>query len=351
MKKNPSYSLSLLCVLLAACAHGAQAAGEDLASSTYTHPNQRVAVEAARRLNLLCLGSGAPTVLFDAGAGFDIITWRHVQGRVAAFTRACAYDRAGYGFSDAAARAADLRNVVDDLHRLLRAAAIATPIVYVGHSVAGLYGAYLQKTHPEDVAAAVLIDPAFAGWRRALAEGLSPEERRQMDAPDWLAQDRKCLALAQTGALAQPVTDEQKACAFPAWYPERVDGTLRAEIQRRFSDPKVLRARIAEMASIFPGPSGSSADDEQLPGPVAFGDKPLVVLSRDQWYDGADMAPGKQAREFAAWIAGHDAVAAGSRLGSRVVVAHTGHFIQTDAPAAVVEAVKKAIEQVRHPPR
>ena len=90
-------------------------------------------------------------------------------------TRVCAYDRAGLGFSDAATRPSDLRNIVDDLHRLVEAAPIATPFVYVGHSLAGAIGLLYVATYPEDIAGAVLVEPAFAGEVAALQAPLPPE--------------------------------------------------------------------------------------------------------------------------------------------------------------------------------
>jgi pimeloyl-ACP methyl ester carboxylesterase len=78
-----------------------------------------VAVDGTRRLNLFCLGNGSPVVIFEAGLGGDSLDWRNVQGGVARFTRACSYDRASYGFSDAATRPSGAANAMDDLHRLV----------------------------------------------------------------------------------------------------------------------------------------------------------------------------------------------------------------------------------------
>src|SRR5207245_1883615 len=123
-----------------------------------------------------------PTVLFDSGLADSMAVWRLVQSRVAKTTRACAYDRAGYGFSDPPAGPSDATAAVADLHRLIASAPIVTPIVYVGHSMAGLYGVLLAATYPRDVAAEVLVDPSFANQSFALTASLSPKER---DA--WLA--------------------------------------------------------------------------------------------------------------------------------------------------------------------
>ena len=52
------------------------------------------------RLQLACLGDGGPTVVMEAAIGETGLLWSLVQPAVAKLTRACVYDRAGYGWSD-----------------------------------------------------------------------------------------------------------------------------------------------------------------------------------------------------------------------------------------------------------
>jgi pimeloyl-ACP methyl ester carboxylesterase len=61
-----------------------------------------------------------------------------VQSAVATFTRVFSYDRAGLGQSDPAPTPRTVQAMVDDLHALLSAAAIAPPYLLVGHSMSGL---------------------------------------------------------------------------------------------------------------------------------------------------------------------------------------------------------------------
>lgn len=68
----------------------------------YVQPRQRVEVAPGRRLNLVCMGTGERTVLFDAGGSDWSVIWALVQPEVARHARACAYDRAGLGYSDPA---------------------------------------------------------------------------------------------------------------------------------------------------------------------------------------------------------------------------------------------------------
>ncbi len=351
--RRPAATVRAFCLvlLLTCCGHrtalAEEASEEVIPSELYTHPNQLVAIQGTRRLNLLCVGTGAPVVLFDAGAGFDLITWRHVQAGVATFTRACAYDRAGLGYSDPAVGAVDALSVAEDLHRLLHAAAFHGPVVYVAHSAGGLYGLLFEQKYPDEIAGAVLVDPVFPGQFKAFAKVLPARDRHDLEAPPWLLKERVCLDLARRGALSDPLTDEEKYCAYPVWYPETVDDVLHKEISRRFTDPKVLEARRREFASLLPSKAMKSRDEEELSASVSFGNRPLIVLTPEHWYAADDSdAPGAQARELAVWVSGHDALAALSRHGSHIVVHDTGHFIQTDQPRAVIDAVKKVMEEL-----
>ena len=54
-----------------------------------------------RKLNIYCSGEGSPAVIFDAGRSMPGFDWALVQPEIAMFTKACWYDRAGLGWSDA----------------------------------------------------------------------------------------------------------------------------------------------------------------------------------------------------------------------------------------------------------
>ena len=113
-----------------------------------------------RSLNLYCSGSGSPAVVMDSGAGSPGYTWRLVEAGVAKLTRACWYDRAGYGWSDPAPRARSGTDVARDLHQLLHAAGIPPPYVLVGHSLGGFYIRVFAAHYPHEVAGMVLVDSA-----------------------------------------------------------------------------------------------------------------------------------------------------------------------------------------------
>ena len=68
--------------------------------TVYARPGQLVSAADGARLNLYCMGSGSPTVVFDSGWEDWAPAWSKVQPEIAKWTRACSYDRAGAGFSD-----------------------------------------------------------------------------------------------------------------------------------------------------------------------------------------------------------------------------------------------------------
>jgi len=75
-----------------------------------------------RTLNLYCSGEGSPTVIFESAGHTAGYSWIAIQPEVAKFTRACWYDRAGYGWSDPGPSPRTFAAIANDLHALLTAA-------------------------------------------------------------------------------------------------------------------------------------------------------------------------------------------------------------------------------------
>ena len=95
-------------------------------------------------------------------------------------TRACVYDRAGLGRSDPPPGPRGLRELVRDLERLLRAAAVPAPYVLVGTSGGGYITAGYAAAHPREVGGLVFVD-TFSPFRdppRAIVEETAPAIRR-----------------------------------------------------------------------------------------------------------------------------------------------------------------------------
>jgi pimeloyl-ACP methyl ester carboxylesterase len=110
--------------------------GSAPADAVYARPGQLVDA-GGFRLNLYCIGSGSPTVVFDSGWGDWAPAWSRVQPEIAKWTRACSYDRAGTGFSDLGPMPRSSVRIAGELRTALHNAGIAGPYILVGSTFGG----------------------------------------------------------------------------------------------------------------------------------------------------------------------------------------------------------------------
>jgi pimeloyl-ACP methyl ester carboxylesterase len=129
-------------------------------SSNPAPANGHTYLANGHRLYLNCAGSGSPTVLLFNGLGEWTPNWAWVQTNVSRRTRACAFDRAGEGWSGGTAVREDGHQLASDLHGLLRVAHVPGPYVLAGHSVGGTYALVYAAQYPRQVAGVALIDSA-----------------------------------------------------------------------------------------------------------------------------------------------------------------------------------------------
>jgi len=110
-----------------------------------------------RTLNIYCSGEGSPTVIFEGAGHTAGYAWIGMQAEAAKFTRACWYDRAGYGWSEAGPSPRTFKAIANDLHWLLRAAAVSPPYVLVGATAGAFHVRVYTGLYPKEVVGAVLI--------------------------------------------------------------------------------------------------------------------------------------------------------------------------------------------------
>jgi pimeloyl-ACP methyl ester carboxylesterase len=159
-------------------------------------------------------GSGAVTVVFEAGLGDTLEVWQHVQPRVADCARTFAYNRAGYPGSPRAAGERDAARITEELRGELRARGLRPPYLLAGHSLGGLYMQYFARRHPEEVLGLVLIDATH--WQNfARLRAANPGTWRTLEALSLLMTPIMRRELAGAEAAGRQV-HEAPAASTPA---------------------------------------------------------------------------------------------------------------------------------------
>jgi len=146
------------CLFLGMPSTECAAAGDDI----YARPGQLVSVKGTR-LNLYCLGTGSPAVVFDSGWEDWAPVWTIVQAQVANWTRACSYDRAGAGFSDAGPMPRTSVRIADELHSALHNGGVKGPYILVGHAFGGDNVRTFADRYMAEVAGLVLVEADVGG--------------------------------------------------------------------------------------------------------------------------------------------------------------------------------------------
>ncbi|MEO8672899.1 MAG: alpha/beta fold hydrolase, partial [Tahibacter sp.] len=304
-------------------------------ADAYVRPHQRVEVESGRRMNLYCVGTGGPTVVFDSGLSDWSNAWALIQPAVATRARTCSYDRPGMGYSDPSTRPGTPLNVVKDLRTLLRRARIKAPLVLVGHSLGGFTMKLYAAMHGDQVAGVVLVDPSEERlWDRVgaalslrfgseLVEAAAEDDR--LGFPELVKHFQACADTARAGKL-------DDAAYARCTDPERVQLGPLILAERKRLQPSIayLNAQADEAASSMFVPD-AKADAEYarlLCAPHPLGDKPLIVLTHSLW----DMTPPFGEIGWMSWVTAHQQTAALSTRGSQRMVPLSRHNIQVDQP-------------------
>lgn len=278
-----------------------------------------------RKLHVNCMGTGAPSVILEAGAGAFAIDWALVQPEIARTNRVCSYDRAGSGWSDRAPEVSTPAAVVADLHAALGAIGVKPPYVMVGASIGGIYVRLYDLTYPGEVAGMVLVDPASEERLFTMLDG------KGVTIASLTAEQLRSTVPA--GAVVIPPRSPQTGAPF-----DKLPGDLyrtRVALETRLivgtpgsvSHDTVLASSEGQRAAFAKLHAASAISEHPL------GARPLVVLTR-----GVDSSKGLQ-----------DTHADLARLSSKsrhTVVEGSGHEIHLFQPAAVIRAIREVTGQL-----
>jgi pimeloyl-ACP methyl ester carboxylesterase len=284
----------------------------------YPPPGQMIDT-GGYKLHIFCMGQGSPTVILDhVGAG-NSAQWALVQPEIAKTTRVCAYDRAGFGWSDPGPAPRDARQNVQELHALLTNAQIAPPYVLVGHSFGGDVARLYAEQYRDQVAGMVLVDPGTLFD----TPGVPPEINAA-----WQAEDQTfmCLApiLSRLGVM--------RLAAIAGMMPGH--GDLPAPSGAAFAALNLSTTFWDTLSAQNQAMPATSA--EVLGASYAYGALPLVVLSADQ--------PMDRSRQI--WTGLNAQLATRSTKGIHRIVVGAGHMalaLEREHAQATIAAIRQVV--------
>jgi pimeloyl-ACP methyl ester carboxylesterase len=337
-------SLILPTLLLLGVQRTASAAPED---TMYTHPGQLVRADDGARLNFYCTGSGSPTVLFDSGWGDWAPIWAVVQPRVASWTRACSYDRAGAGFSDAGPMPRTSERIADELQSALHIAGIKGPYILVASSFGGNNMRVFADKYMPDVAGVV--------FNEVDTDDLEPVDMQEDDhrgQSKFLPEVRACRDAIADGKPLPPLSRSgttSHTCAemfFRSW-PE-------AAWSRELND-KMLRLAQSKVAMY----DAFISEMEQMPRDEAYlkehrrslGSRPLRVLSTGNHGVGSVATPRPASLKHLRYE--YEVTLAQSRLlelssnAKQIFTKNSSEYIQFDEPDTLVDAIREVYDQLK----
>lgn len=328
--------------------HGQAPVAPDRSLDQYLSQAHSATIDSNRRIHIVCLGTGAPTVVLSAGRGEWSVSWSRVQRAIARTTRACAWDRPGFGLSSASPAVQNVDSTTTDLEAALVQAAITGPYVMVGHSLGGYESLMFADRHPGDVKGMVLVDPGipdqFVRFARTAPEFVKLGEAALVQ---QVAAVRQCSQVVRTGGLSAASADATR-CRRMILRPAFSDALTRSLLEW-WQDPALFETRAShwEHTDVGSRPAVNPTRN--------YGAMPLVVLSAPRQVElPPGLTPERKAllrAEAEASVAdaakGHEELAALSSTGIRRLVPNVGHYIQNDDPDIVIAAISEVVAAAR----
>ena len=266
-----------------------------------------------RNMHINCVGNKSPTIILDSGTGGFSLEWKDIQNSLSQYVRVCAYDRAGYGWSDMGPLPRTTKRIAHELHTLLQNAGIHGPYIIVGHSFGGFTAQYFARYFNDEIAGLVLVDSSHEEQVYRLPENGKDVVRRS------LHQDR-------SGMVTKAVLHEH--------YPKN-EAAVAQQLMTRWSAMLTWREEMANYAL-------SSRELRDIHrGPIL--EIPIVVLTRGKrvWPD----TPYGDAME-AAWAELQDELSCLSDHSTHIIAENSGHSIHLDEPELVVDAIHDVLNYV-----
>ena len=343
------FLFAVLVSAIAVCGQHATNRASSPADILYAQPGQLVDV-GGFRLNLYCSGSGSPTVLFDSGYEDWAPAWSTVQPRIAKWTRACTYDRAGAGFSDPGPMPRTSVRIAKELHTALHRAGIAGPYILVGNAFGGDNVRTFAVLYMDEVAGMVMDDADFTDLEPKEMQDGDRDGREQFasrlhECGKAVAEHKPLPPLGSSPSARGKTCAQQFFRGLPEneWSPE-----LNAKLL------EITQTKVA-LYDAYASEMEQMTQDEiylQQHRP-SYGSRPIRVLTSGNHGVGhlEEKPPEtpkhlKYEKEMTAAQARFLAQSSNSK---QIFAQHSSEYIQFDEPDTVIGAIREVYDQTKRP--
>jgi pimeloyl-ACP methyl ester carboxylesterase len=291
-----------------------------------------------RRLHAVVRGQASPTIIFEGGAGEWSTHWGELPAQAAARGRTVAYDRAGLGWSELAARPRTCDALARDLEALLRRLDVRGPLVLVGHSFGAMVVRAFAAATARPLAGIVLVDGYPEGLARRLAAAGIPDP----EPSPWLL--RAWALAARLGLFRIVDAAAASATRVGRWLgraeapaeelPLPLGADALATLGALSLEPRVLEGLARELAD---GPR-SDRIAARLPRRI---DAPIRVITSSATV-GADayLAPGVDRDAYnRIWVEAQADLLELAADARQIVVDDSDHMVQLRRPDVVLAAI------------
>lgn len=337
-----SFKLVLItCLLLVPCGFARAVSGDEL----YAKPGQIVTASDGAQLNVYCMGSGTPTVVFDAGHGDWSPSWSIVQPKIAEWTTTCSYDRGGAGFSGPAPLPRTAERMAEELHSVLHSLPIPGPYILVGHATGAYTARAFADRYLREVAGLVLIegdarDVETSEELQQLWKGINARNLAEMHlCRDWVAAG-KPLPMS-------PPPDHPGWTCDDYFFRHLPEATFSATLNAKLLE--IVATKVALYDAVISEIEARATDDAYLrEHRRSLGSRPLrVITSTHHITDPPDMPAARHLEHlrFNELRKQYQGRLLSLSSDSRQIFVDTGAYVQIDKPQIVIDAIRDVFNQ------